>query len=196
MAIVGSLYRPSHSDAPLTPDRNTPSIWSDTRRSLATSEGQRYVPSGRPCWPARWSARPATKLCPMIIPRDIPAPQLRTAVFGWIKELIGRVSAREKWRLKEMMMDFRRADLRCVQWCQISLGKGAGVDHFRSKRSLLQIPLYPIGEIFPEGSQTFLVSGTKSGRIFSSHEFLLKVPKCYVVYNFLINVLLHKNYKM
>ena len=47
-------------------------------------------------------------------------------------------------------MDFRRADLGCVQWCQISLGKGAGVDHFRSKRSLLQLPLYPIGEVFPQ----------------------------------------------
>ena len=150
MAIVSSLYRPSHSDAPLTPDRNTPSIWSDTRKLLATSEGLRYVPSGRPCWPARWSARPATKLCSMIIPRDISAPQLRIAVCRWIKELIGRVSAREKWRLKEMMVDFWRADLRCVQWCQISLGKGAGVDHFWSKRLLLQIPLYPIGEVFPK----------------------------------------------
>ena len=141
--------RPSHSDAPLTPDRNTPFIWSETRRSLATSVGQRCVPFGRPCWPARWPARPATKLVSYDHPPRHPCPQLRTAVCGWIKEFIGRVSAREKWRLKEMIVDFRRADLGCVQWCQIRLGKGVGVDHFKSKRSLLQLPLYLIGEDFP-----------------------------------------------
>ena len=108
----------------------------------------------RAIWEAMLACKVARKASHKTVSYDHPprhpCPQLRTAVCGWIKELNGRVSARGKWRLKEMIVDFRRADLGCVQWCQIGLGKGAGVDHFRSKRSLLQLPLYPIGEVFPK----------------------------------------------
>ena len=118
------------------------------QRSLATSEGQRWVPSGRPCWPARWPARPATKLCPMIIPRDIFAPNY-VPQCGWIQGLIGRVSAREKWRLKEMIVDFCKADLGCVQWCQIGLGKGARVDHIWSTPFISDRGSFPKKDLKP-----------------------------------------------